>query len=406
MEARMSLRRRSRRAFVLAPALLLVVALWSAVGAKASEPTVTCTQTVSLDAFGPQDGCGGPATHLIFSTQPGDAVVNQLLNPQPVVEAVDDNQVRDPNYDGLITLTIHDNPGGGTLHGTSAVNAVNGVATFTDLYIDQPGTGYTLDADGPQPVVPVVVPATPAGLPTVTSDPFDITQAGPAPASCNSIYAVNDGGTNSRFFEVSETSPYPLVPLGGVHKGANFEGIEIAPNGDIWASTAASNRHNHKGWLYRVDGLTGDLTPAFATGYEDVEGLAFRSSGSLWAWVDGKGLISIDVTAHTTHMEFRSQRHFEALAWNPEGSTLYLGKLNHLWTWNASTHQFTKLPGTLPGNVLGLEYAHFGEFLMGLATQPQIVAWNQGSQSVDTTYATAGYRAIQSLAERFCAQPG
>jgi hypothetical protein len=32
----------------------------------------------------------------------------------------------------------------GTLSGTRTVTAVNGVATFSDLSIDQPGNGYTL----------------------------------------------------------------------------------------------------------------------------------------------------------------------------------------------------------------------------------------------------------------------
>jgi len=36
----------------------------------------------------------------------------------------------------------------GTLYGTKTVHAVNGVATFADLSIDQPGRGYTLVVSG------------------------------------------------------------------------------------------------------------------------------------------------------------------------------------------------------------------------------------------------------------------
>jgi len=46
-----------------------------------------------------------------------------------------------------VTITIGRNGGtlmAGTLSGTTTVNAVNGVATFPNLSIDQPGTGYTL----------------------------------------------------------------------------------------------------------------------------------------------------------------------------------------------------------------------------------------------------------------------
>jgi alpha-tubulin suppressor-like RCC1 family protein len=61
----------------------------------------------------------------------------------------------------LVTIALGANPGGGTLSGTRTVNAVNGVATFTDLSIDEPGTGYTLVASA-------------GALPDVTSGTFDI----------------------------------------------------------------------------------------------------------------------------------------------------------------------------------------------------------------------------------------
>src|SRR5207247_10583846 len=49
-----------------------------------------------------------------------------------------------------VTAAIRNNPGGGMLSGTTAASAANGVATFSDLSIDKPGTGYTLavSADG------------------------------------------------------------------------------------------------------------------------------------------------------------------------------------------------------------------------------------------------------------------
>ena len=58
---------------------------------------------------------------------------------------------------------INNNPSAGTLSGTASVNAVAGVATFSDINIDNAGIGYTLDA-------------TATGLTTATSASFDITQ--------------------------------------------------------------------------------------------------------------------------------------------------------------------------------------------------------------------------------------
>src|SRR2546427_39032 len=45
-----------------------------------------------------------------------------------------------------ITVAIGTNPASGTLSGTTTVAAVNGVATFANLSINNPGTGYTLIA--------------------------------------------------------------------------------------------------------------------------------------------------------------------------------------------------------------------------------------------------------------------
>jgi hypothetical protein len=60
-----------------------------------------------------------------------------------------------------VTLAINNNPGSGTLGGTTTKAAVAGLATFNNISIDNAGVGYTLDAT--------------SSLPTVTSDPFDIT---------------------------------------------------------------------------------------------------------------------------------------------------------------------------------------------------------------------------------------
>ena len=55
------------------------------------------------------------------------------------------------SFNGPVTIAIGHNGGlllPGTLSGTKTVNAVNGVATFADLSIDQPGNGYTLVVSG------------------------------------------------------------------------------------------------------------------------------------------------------------------------------------------------------------------------------------------------------------------
>ena len=64
-------------------------------------------------------------------------------------------------FNGDVTLVLASNPTGATLGGTLTVAAVNGVATFSNLTIDKPGSGYTLTA-------------TSTGLTSATSFSFDV----------------------------------------------------------------------------------------------------------------------------------------------------------------------------------------------------------------------------------------
>ncbi len=88
----------------------------------------------------------GPAANLAFTVQPSNTLVGTSISPAAQVEVQDalGNIVTTSN--ASITIAIGANPGGGTLSGTTPVNAVGGVATFPDLSIDEVGSGYTLVA--------------------------------------------------------------------------------------------------------------------------------------------------------------------------------------------------------------------------------------------------------------------
>jgi hypothetical protein len=103
------------------------------------------------------------ADHLVFLQQPSDTAAGQTI-PTVIVAVVDQfgNVVTGDNTD-TVTLSLSTNPAGGTLSGTLAVTVINGMATFSDLSIDQPGVGYTLHA------------TVGGGLPDIDSNPFNIT---------------------------------------------------------------------------------------------------------------------------------------------------------------------------------------------------------------------------------------
>lgn len=88
-----------------------------------------------------------PPPHLSFAVQPTTTLPLMTIQPAVQVALVDALGNRVTGYNGPVTIAIGHNGGTvlpGTLSGTKTVNAVNGVATFGDLSIDQPGNGYTL----------------------------------------------------------------------------------------------------------------------------------------------------------------------------------------------------------------------------------------------------------------------
>ncbi|HEV8399261.1 MAG TPA: hypothetical protein VGQ18_05400 [Gemmatimonadales bacterium] len=104
------------------------------------------------------------ADRLAFATQPSRALPFAHISPAVRVAVVDDQGNAITTFSGPVTVAIGRNGGlllPGTLSGTQTVNAVNGMATFSDLSIDQLGNGYTLKASG-------------AGLIGAESAPFNI----------------------------------------------------------------------------------------------------------------------------------------------------------------------------------------------------------------------------------------
>lgn len=90
-----------------------------------------------------------PATQLTFSVQPAGALAGQAIAPAVVVTARDGLGNVATGYTGTVTIAMGTNPGGATLSGTLTVAAVAGVATFSDLSLNNAGAGYTLVASAP-----------------------------------------------------------------------------------------------------------------------------------------------------------------------------------------------------------------------------------------------------------------
>ena len=103
----------------------------------------------------------GAAVTLAFTTQPGSVGAGSTILGPPTVTVQDIFGNTVTSSTALIALAIAANPGGGTLSGTTSKNAANGVASFSDLSINQSSNGYTLTASS-------------AGLTGASSNAFDI----------------------------------------------------------------------------------------------------------------------------------------------------------------------------------------------------------------------------------------
>ena len=147
--------------------------------------TTTGAQSVSVTSAGlagspltfDATATPGDAVDLVFSVAPSTAVNNSVITPPVEVSIVDGfGNVVTAAVDN-IDLAIDNNPSTGVLGGTTTVAAGGGIATFSDLTIDQVGSGYTLLASA-------------TGLNSATSASFNIT------SSSGVITWVNASGGN------------------------------------------------------------------------------------------------------------------------------------------------------------------------------------------------------------------
>ena len=92
---------------------------------------------------------------LVFAVQPSQTPVNVAIAPPIQVAALDSSGQIVTGFTGLVTMTLQGKKGTGKLSGTTRVNAVAGVATFSDLSINRTGTGYVLRATTSAPALVV-----------------------------------------------------------------------------------------------------------------------------------------------------------------------------------------------------------------------------------------------------------
>ena len=143
--------------FALGGTLPAGLGLDAVTGVLSGTPTAVGTFNFTVtasDAFGDSTGAvaysitiapGAPAA-LFYLQAPSNVIAGAAIAPAVVVQVRDAFGNPVTTAAGSVTLAIGNNPGAGTLSGTSTQPLVNGAATFGNLSLNKTGAGYTLVA--------------------------------------------------------------------------------------------------------------------------------------------------------------------------------------------------------------------------------------------------------------------
>src|SRR5438552_1152949 len=121
-----------------------------------------CTLALGACAASSPTETSSVATKLAFTVQPGTAAAGAAIAPAVQVAIQDASGNTVTRTTTSVTMALGTNPSGASLSGTVMVAAVNGVATFSTLSVNDVGTGYTLTASA-------------SGLTGATSASFNVT---------------------------------------------------------------------------------------------------------------------------------------------------------------------------------------------------------------------------------------
>jgi uncharacterized repeat protein (TIGR01451 family) len=219
----------------------------------------------------------GTPDHLAFSVQPSSTTPGAIITPAVKVQILDVTNSLVTTSNANVTVAIGNNPSGGTLSGTTSVAAVNGVATFSDLSINNVGGGYTLTANS-------------TGLVGATSNSFNVL----SPA------IVTGTKTVSGTFNVGSTITYTVMlnnsgPAAQLDNPGN-EFTDVLPTGLTLVSatatsgtavaTTATNTVSWNGSIPSGNSVTITIQATIKSGQE---GQTISNQGTIAYDADGNG---------------------------------------------------------------------------------------------------------------------
>ena len=194
----------------------------------------------------------------------------------------------------------------------------------------------------------------------------------PAPASCQ-LHVLQDHGRNDSQLYTINPKTLDVNPLSKKYPGHDLEALATHPDTDMLYA-ASGNDGTLAGHLYTFNAATSELTKIGDTGFGDVPSIAFNSDGTLWGWVKGKGLITIDIETGqgTMEKEFPGVL-VEDITWNNAGTHIYGSENTNLWVYEYATQTAKLACSNLPGETEALEMLPDGSLLLGIHGAKKII---------------------------------
>ena len=217
----------------------------------------------------------GPATQLDISSQPSVGAPGVVLNPPLRVEVLDAEGRLVNNFNGPITVSVASGPATGTLSGTLTVNAVNGVATFSDLVFDRPGA--------------LVLQASSAALTSVSTNPIAI-EGTPVASALEFLIEPSSSAAVLSNVQVQVVDQYgdPFTPYFGtvtLALGTNTTGASLVGDLSATFSNGVATFNNIlvtlPGTGYTLIASHAGLTPATSAPFSIERGQLSRAAASL-----------------------------------------------------------------------------------------------------------------------------
>lgn len=222
------------------------------------------------------------------------------------------------------------------------------------------------------------------------------------PATCK-VFAVNEvSSSDSQFFSMTLGGSQPVfAKIGGLSRGYNIESLALHPvTGVLYAASGDQNKFNQKAALYAVNTSTGALTLVGKTGFKELEALSFNpATNVLWGWGYDKGLVTLNPSTGAATVVFSSKLDAEGMAWNANGTKLYVAAGKTLYSYDPATKKLTTITTSMPGKVESLSLRPDGLLAVGVDGSKTLFAYDPvAKKEIKALRINTPYKDIEGLA--------